>query len=269
MVAAPKRPRWNLPRARSTATVSLLLLASAATGYFGFDQRPPTHLKTPVQPLIGRASVVDGDTIEIRGERVRINGIDAPESAQICKDAKGANYRCGSLAAAALAEYLERSSPTHCEFVDRDRYGRFVGNCRRADGKNIAEWLARNGHALDWPRYSNGTYASHQSAAKKERIGVWSGSFQPPWDWRAQQRGKTAEPAIVHVPEEPATTTPRYGLVSSSCRIKGNIAAEGDRIYHMPDQKFYAKTKVTASKGERWFCSEVEAQQAGWRPARQ
>ncbi|WP_246765170.1 thermonuclease family protein [Aminobacter sp. SR38] len=258
-----------MARTKSTAVVSLLMLLSAATGYFGFDQRPSAHLNIPVQPLVGRASVVDGDTIEIRGERIRINGIDAPESAQTCTDGSGMNYRCGAVAAAALAEYLEQSSPTRCEFVDRDRYGRFVGNCRRADGKNVAEWLARNGHALDWPRYSNGTYASHQSAAKKERIGVWSGSFQAPWDWRAEQRGETADSATVLVPEEPATTTPSYGLVSSSCRIKGNIAADGDRIYHMPDQKFYTKTKIATSKGERWFCSEAQARQAGWRPARQ
>src|SRR5687768_6525455 len=82
--------------------------------------------------LVGRAAVIDGDTIEIQGERIRLNGIDAPESKQLCKNEKGEPYRCGAMAARALDEFLAASRPTRCEFVERDRYGRFVGNCSRA-----------------------------------------------------------------------------------------------------------------------------------------
>src|SRR5215210_371273 len=79
--------------------------------------------------LIGRASIIDGDTIEIHGERVRINGVDAPENAQRCKNEKGKAYRCGAVAAEALDRFLAASRPTRCEFVERDRYGRFVSEC--------------------------------------------------------------------------------------------------------------------------------------------
>lgn len=134
--------------------------------------------------IVGRASVIDGDTIEIHGERIRFNGIDAPESRQDCADNDGLPYRCGKVAAAALDGFLAASRPTHCEFVNRDRYKRFVGNCFRADGSNVSAWMVRNGHALDWPRYSKGSYSADQEAARDERRGIWQGTFQEPWEWR-------------------------------------------------------------------------------------
>ena len=100
-------------------------------------------------PVAGRASVIDGDTIEIRGERIRLNGIDAPESWQRCDDKAGQEYRCGKVAAEALDRFLAQARPTRCEFIERDRYGRFVGDCYRADGHSVASWLVRNGPALD------------------------------------------------------------------------------------------------------------------------
>lgn len=141
-----------------------------------------------VEPLTGRASVIDGDTIEIAGERVRFNGIDAPESRQNCKDAAGQDYRCGKVSADALDAFLSRSRPTRCEYVERDRYRRFVGNCYRADKASVAEWMVRNGHALDWTRYSKGAYADEQAKAVKAKVGMWQGEFIPPWEWRKVQR---------------------------------------------------------------------------------
>jgi endonuclease YncB( thermonuclease family) len=205
------------------------------------------------EPLVGRASVIDGDTLDIHGEHIRINGVDAPESAQLCKDSKGKVYRCGAVAATALAEFLEASSPTRCEFVTRDRYGRFVGNCYRADGKSVAGYLVRNGLALDWPQYSAGKYADEQARAKAERLGLWSGTFTAPWEWRAEQRTKREITG---------------SLFPTECKIKGNISRKGARIYHLPGQRDYAKTRVNERTGERWFCSEGEAMAAGWKPAR-
>jgi endonuclease YncB( thermonuclease family) len=135
-------------------------------------------------PLIGRAAVVDGDTIEIRGERVRFNGIDAPESWQTCQDQTGQEYRCGTAAAAALDGFLALSRPTRCDFIERDRYNRFVGDCYRADGESVATWMVRSGHALDWLKYSNGAYASAQAMAEREKRGMWQGKFIAPWDAR-------------------------------------------------------------------------------------
>lgn len=139
------------------------------------------------EPLVGRASVVDGDTIDIHNERVRFNGIDAPESWQRCEDAGGVEYHCGKASAEALDAFLAQSRPTRCDFIERDRYGRFVGNCYRADGASVAEFMVRSGWALDWPRYSDGAYAREQDRAKAERSGMWQGRFVSPWEARANR----------------------------------------------------------------------------------
>ena len=114
------------------------------------------------------------------------------------------------------------------------------------------------GHALDWPRYSKGAFAGEQAAAKADRLGIWAGTFQFPWDWRAAQSG--------------ADTTPIAPLISTTtaggCNIKGNIYKKGDRIYHVPGQKYHDKTVISERDGERWFCSEDEARKAGWRKSK-
>lgn len=222
---------------------------AAARNWFG--QKP--------DPIEGRASVIDGDTIEIHGQRIRFNGIDAPESRQYCEDAKGFDYLCGSDSATALDEFLAASRPVRCTFVSWDQYGRFVGDCRRADGRNVQSWLVENGYAMDWPRYSGGAYGDEQERARQRQKGIWQGRFEPPWDWRVAHR-------------TPSSTTAGFGLLSTgsgACNIKGNISSSGERIYHVPGQKYYAVTRISPGKGERWFCSEVEAQAAGWRKSRQ
>jgi endonuclease YncB( thermonuclease family) len=152
------------------AIVALLLLAASTQ----------VHAKD----ITGRASVIDGDTIDIHGERIRFNGIDAPESRQRCTDASGQEYRCGKVSADALDAFLAESRPTRCETRNRDRYKRFVADCFRFDGSSVSAWMVRRGLALDWPRYSKGAYAAEQAAAQNSKIGVWQGQFTPPWDWR-------------------------------------------------------------------------------------
>lgn len=245
----------------STYARAVFLSGSGQGLEFGTALRQTTSASATT--LVGRASVVDGDTIEIHGERIRFNGVDAPESSQTCGDGGGKAYRCGASAANALDEFLSTSSPTRCEFIERDRYGRFVGDCYRADGTSVQEAVVRSGWAMDWPLYSNGAYAGQQEAAKAERFGIWAGTFQPPWEWRAAQRGSN---------EAPAQKAPLVGASPSSsseaCDIKGNISSKGERIYHVLGQEHYGRTKIFTSKGERWFCSEAEARAAGWRAAR-
>jgi len=205
--------------------------------------------------MVGRASVVDGDTIEIAGKRIRINGIDAPESSQLCQDAQGRSYRCGAMSARALDQVLAASRPVRCDFVEWDQYGRFVGNCFRTDGVSVAAALVRAGMALDWPRYSGGAYAKEQSAAAAAKAGIWQGEFQPPWEWRAEQRNSSIITPLI----APVT--------SDGCGIKGNISRSGEQIYHIPGMRDYDQTQINERGGERWFCSEAEAQDAGWRRA--
>lgn len=221
---------------------------------------PEINLQNLIKPkpmvIAGVASVIDGDTIEVHGQRVRFNGIDAPESSQYCDDAKGFEYPCGRRSAEALDGFLAASTPVQCAFITWDRYGRFVGDCTRADGASAASWMVEHGQALDWPKYSNGAYATQQAKAKATKLGLWVGSFQAPWDWRAQHSDD------VQTPSAPLFAT---GNGNASCKIKGNISASGERIYHVPGQKYYSVTVISQNKGERWFCSEAEAVAAGWR----
>jgi endonuclease YncB( thermonuclease family) len=129
----------------------------------------------------GRASVVDGDTIEIHGERVRLYGIDAPESAQRCLSGS-LPYRCGLRAALALSDMTSRRH-IDCECRGRDRYRRHLAVCR-VSGLDLAAWLVREGYAVAMRRYSMRYVLEEEAAARK---GLWSGSFEMPWDWRSRQ----------------------------------------------------------------------------------
>jgi endonuclease YncB( thermonuclease family) len=154
-------------------TISLLL---ATIAFPGLAQSPVT----------GRASIIDGDTIEITGQRIRIQGIDAPESWQGCWDAAGKMYRCGQVAARELDAFLAASRPTRCEFVEWDRYRRMVANCFRSDGSSVGSWMVRSGHAFDYVQYSKGAYAEAQEQAQATKAGVWQGKFELPWIARRQ-----------------------------------------------------------------------------------
>ncbi|MER8710277.1 thermonuclease family protein [Mesorhizobium sp. M1088] len=154
-------------------------------------------LSSKPEQIGGVASVIDGDTIEVHGQRIRFNGIDAPESRQYCSDAKGFAYPCGRRAADGLDAFLAASRPVQCTLVTWDRYGRFVGDCRRADGARVASWMVDQGQALDWPLYSHGAYAGQQAKAEAAKLGLWAGTFQAPWEWRlahADNRPLSSQP---------------------------------------------------------------------------
>jgi endonuclease YncB( thermonuclease family) len=133
----------------------------------------------------GVASIVDGDTLEIHGQRIRLRGVDAPESSQICHR-DGHPWRCGQAAALALSTLVGRQTVT-CDVHGRDRYKRAVATCT-VGGEDMNQWLVESGWALDWPRYSKGAYAEAEQAAKAAMTGVWASEFQPPWEWRRSKR---------------------------------------------------------------------------------
>lgn len=131
--------------------------------------------------LTGVASVVDGDTIEVNGVRIRLFGIDAPESSQLCRDADGRDYRCGQVAALALADKIGRS-PVECDDRGRDRYGRTIAVCR-SGSVNLNRWLVSTGNAVAYRRYA-ADYVDDEAEAMAHRRGVWQGTFVVPELWR-------------------------------------------------------------------------------------
>ena len=131
--------------------------------------------------LIGVASVIDADTIEIHGQRIRLHGIDAPEGRQNCLDADGRTWRCGQRAALALQDLIGRRTVT-CDERDVDRYGRVVSRCF-VGNVDVNEWLVAQGLALAYRRNS-GDYVAAEDDARAAGRGMWAGSFEPPWEWR-------------------------------------------------------------------------------------
>jgi endonuclease YncB( thermonuclease family) len=135
--------------------------------------------------VAGTASVIDGDTIEIHGQRIRLHAIDAIESAQRCILPDGKEWRCGQDAAFALAARIGRA-PVSCEIRDVDRYGRLIAICSQ-DGQNLNAWLVESGWAVAYRRYGR-DYINEEQRAKEGRVGIWASQFQMPWDWRATRR---------------------------------------------------------------------------------
>lgn len=143
--------------------------------------------------ISGRATVIDGDTIAVDGvdRRIRLWGVDAPESRQLCHNSHGDDYRCGLQAAAVLAEMLGDNGRVSCRIKDRDRYRRYVAICRLR-GRSINRAIVLRGWALDYPTYSRKAYARDERIAQEARAGVWSGTFEAPWNWRKSPRPTSA-----------------------------------------------------------------------------
>jgi endonuclease YncB( thermonuclease family) len=141
--------------------------------------------------FVGQASVVDGDTLEIHGIRIRLWGIDAPESSQLCRGEDSLQYRCGAQAANDLDAFIARR-PVNCSPLSLDPYGRTVATCS-VGGADLGEWLVRKGLALDWPQYSKGRYGSAQRDAERTGAGIWERQLRRavalaclhPCEWKA------------------------------------------------------------------------------------
>lgn len=110
-----------------------------------------------------------------------MHGIDAPESGQLCQRASGEPYRCGQVAALALADWIGQAVVS-CRQTDTDRYKRAIAICT-VRGEDVSQWLARNGHAMAFTRYS-GDYLPDAAEARAAGVGIWQGRFVAPWEWR-------------------------------------------------------------------------------------
>lgn len=218
-------------------TLALLLLALAQAG--GAPAAP-----LPATPLAVR--VIDGDTLQAEGTRVRLFGIDAPERDQTCTTAQGTTWACGAWSTARLAA-LTRGRKATCEDLGADRYGRRLARCT-VDGRDLAAEMVAEGAATAYRRYAP-DYIGHETSARAAARGIWSA-------------GPQTSPEAHRL----ATRAPDPAPAATGCAIKGNIGPNG-RVYHLPGQRDYTATRISAAKGERWFCTAAEAAAAGFRPA--
>jgi len=134
--------------------------------------------------LAGLGTMVDGDTLRLNEQLVRIAGIDAPESDQQCELRYGVAYACGAAASAMMAEILAQG-PVECQALGRDRFGRILARCWQGT-QDIGADMVRAGHALAYVQMSQ-AYLPQQEAAKHEKVGLWRGRYTPPWAFRQAQ----------------------------------------------------------------------------------
>ncbi len=211
------------------------------------------------ETLEGRVvTVYDGDSfiLLVGSEQigVRMAEIDTPELGQEWHDQAGA----------ALREKILRQR-VRVEIVDKDRYDRLVARVWLGE-RDINREMIAEGHAWAYRQFlRDESLLELEATARAQLLGLWSG-MDPlqPWQWRRQRRIDGEERRIDE--EERRIDEEEQG--SENCLIKGNIARSGERIYHAPGQEYYEPTRISESKGERWFCSESEARAAGWRKAR-
>ena len=198
-------------------------------------------------PLIlsGQAQVADGDSLRLSNERIRLFGIDAPELDQSCKTEQGVTWPCGKWVKGVLVRYI-KGREVACYGLERDRYRRLVAQCF-VGGVDIGGWLVENGLAFAYRKYSL-KYVDEEARARARDLGMWVGAAQAPQQFRLAAQKSEPPP-------------------NKKCAIKGNISKNG-RIFHVPGSRWYSRTKIDTSRGERWFCSVKDAIEAGWRAPR-
>ena len=142
--------------------------------------------------ITGVPKIIDGDTIHIDGNKIRLEGIDAPEIKQQCKKVSFEilsniglifykDYSCGIVSKEKLVEKIGRST-IKCISSSKDRYKRYIATCFK-NKTNLNQWLVRNGHAIAYRRYSK-KYVTDEDFAKDNELGLWKGKFINPEKWR-------------------------------------------------------------------------------------
>lgn len=164
------------------ATLVLVVASCAAA-----EHAPQTRTRKAMDAYSGKATVIDGDGLEIAGTKIRLFGVDAPEVGQFCKHTDGTRWHCGQYATVAL-DKLAGGKQVSCAARAKDRYGRAVAVCT-LDGRDLAGEMARAGWVFAYRHFSS-DYVDEEDQAKAARAGVWSGDVEAPWDWRARTRDR-------------------------------------------------------------------------------
>ena len=142
-----------------------------------------------INKITGFAKVVDGDTIKINSKKIRLYGIDAPEKKQKCKKTYltisfmsfTKDYMCGEVSTEKLIKKINKQK-LNCNILNVDRYKRLIGECFKRN-INLNSWMVSNGYAVAYRKYSK-KYVLDEINAKNNKLGIWQGKFEMPWDYR-------------------------------------------------------------------------------------
>lgn len=220
--------------------LSLLLVAVSGDMFFG----------------IGHAK--DGDSLVVGEREVRLFGIDAPEWDQTCKRADR-DWACGQDAAEELSK-LVTGKDVSCTPVEIDEYGRTVAQCT-ANGVDLNRAMVASGYAVAYRHYST-AYVSAEESAKVNKRGIWVGTFEMPSHYRHEEFSRPVQSKPSRQRTVRMTASRSSPQSSGDCVIKGNRGSHG-WIYHLPGMPYYEQTRA-----EQIFCTEAEAQAAGYRRAK-
>lgn len=167
-----RRPTVGRPRWLTGAAIAALLLSGGAAA---------------LDELAGPPRVIDGNTLVVAGQRIRLSGIDAPDLDQVCQHA-ARDYPCGKVARAALWD-LVAGLDVRCAPEDGPpaEDGSILATCTAGDF-SLSENMVYAGWALADPQAPD-RYLAAQADAEKARRGLWRGRFDPPWKWRQAHSG--------------------------------------------------------------------------------
>lgn len=195
---------------------------------------------TQTRPITGRAVVMDSGLIRVGDTPIRLSSLEALDRDQVCTRAKK-RWRCGDAALAALGR-IAAGRTLKCEARSPGSDGISAGTCR--EGKNdIGAALVKSGYAFA----SSSRYAEEEAEAKTARAGIWSGEADRPDVWRQ----RVWDEAKQKVPD--------------GCPVKG-VIFNGAKVFLIPARAEYDRFRIDPKRGSRWFCSEKDALEAGWKP---
>jgi endonuclease YncB( thermonuclease family) len=219
------------------------------------------------------AIVTDGDTIVLNGVSHQLEGIDAPDTDQLCLDAAGAVWRCGIEARDQLKKFIGNRD-VRCEAKKFDHVfrNRRIGICRiEGEAMSLNRWLVREGWALSFAPLARARFKADEDDARSNVRGLWKGCFARPQS--ARRPNNSGQPIFLGAacPKDRSREVrnilfPTRPTMQPGCSIKARLAVRanltGHRgIYHLESCRSYRRT----TNPDRWFCSEDEARAEGFR----
>ncbi len=194
-----------------------------------------------LRQVSGPALILEGDLLEVRGETLRLWGVDALEPGQNCYRRTGV-WACGAAAVAHLEAFIG-TSEVRCLIQDGSS-DEVQAKCSMK-GLDLSAELANHGFALVPPDGPQDYILNHHDG-RTHQAGLWGTVYVPPWEWRQGRR------------------VLEWIMDAKGCSIKGDISEDGNRTYYLPNQPAYDAVRIQTEHNERWFCSAEDADAAGW-----